>query len=239
MFYPTKYAEDPTVRPFALAIHDQLVNIRSLIMEAVNQGEKIPFSKANKVSLMSLFKLRETFNSILLLALNGCVRDASVLLLTLIELKLDVKYIGCDESRADRWLKHSQMERKPWKVGNLITELYPDTSEREASTYIYRYYSAIKHANPAAGPDSLPLGVINGWLGFNDEQDNANFVAITLFGTGSEGIEIVDSAINTFMLGGFSLKSFHESLMTSNESLKRLYSEHVRQMLHALLKQNT
>ncbi|SYZ71967.1 hypothetical protein TRIP_C20082 [Candidatus Zixiibacteriota bacterium] len=238
MYIATKYAEHPLVKPFGQIVYDQINIAGSLIIEMAGQGTKRPLSITNKVSFMSLFRLRESLHSVLLLALNGFVRDASVLLLTLIELKLDVKYIGCNSNLAHKWIEHSKENTKPWKVSDLILALYPDLSEYEANKEIYRYFSGIKHANPAIGKASFPLGVSDSWLVFDDDQNKPNLIGIALFAAGSEGFEIIDMALETFSSTGFSIGIFKDSVAKSQENLSKLNAEHVHRMLCELIQRD-
>lgn len=84
------------------------------------------------MTLGVLDRMMECTLSVEVLALKGRPRDAAVLVLTLMELRLDLQYAAQDSTRASVWLANADKGRKPWRVGAQIRAISQDLREREA-----------------------------------------------------------------------------------------------------------
>lgn len=201
----------------------------------MNQGTAIRLSTAAKVALVGLFRLKEAIDSILMLSLNGKVRDASILMLSLQELELDLRYIAQRESRAAEWIKHSDLGKKPWRVSFLMSEVYECNAEKSAAGDIYRLLCAIKHGNPAAGTSSFPLGVVNNWLCLQRKSALPDEITIVLYASGITGCGILRVAIDAISASGFSIGPTLDLLRAKRSELDEVYSRHLRQIIRHLL----
>lgn len=96
-----------------------------------------------------LDRMAECCLSIEILALKARVRDSAILMLNLLELKIDLQYIALNHNRISEWLSHNKENHKPWRVSNQLFELYPDNKERDSEMCFYRHCSMVKHGNPS------------------------------------------------------------------------------------------
>lgn len=127
-------------------------------------------------------------------------RDAAILLLTLFELRLDLRYIALEPSRAALWLANSDMTRKQWGVSKQIKAIFAIESEREAELEMYRFLSMVKHGNPISGISGFPVSVEEDALVLYRKEAELNQAMIIVFGAGSylrdaflAGMEILPS----------------------------------------------
>lgn len=104
-----------------------------------------------------LFRLVECSQSIVILLSKNRIRDASILLLNIYELRLDLLYISLNPAREEKWIDFNIKSSKPWKVGMQQKELFSDPDELEAEKNIYRNFSMIKHGNYAGKNSSFPI----------------------------------------------------------------------------------
>lgn len=178
-----------------------------------------------------LHRMAECTFAIELLASKGFVRDAATLLLTLIELRLDLQYMALSPGREDDWIKHIAQNRKPWKVRQQIEEVYPDTNEREAEWANYRTFSMVKHGNPAGGTASFPIGVRQDALVLPDSGEKANLLPVYLFAAGATLYQAAVAAGKLVHPVGFDMTGEIEELRHLDAELSHLNEDHVRAML--------
>lgn len=149
--------DDPSIMEASAA----LGRVRSAIIASlpllVQQGGGLQSGPMASIVVGALWRMADTSLSIELLVSKGRWRDASTLLLTLVELRLDLQYIAAQPSRAGKWLDHQDQGRKPWRVATQIRSLFPEGGERDAELANYRTFSTIKHGNPAVGGLAFPV----------------------------------------------------------------------------------
>lgn len=102
-----------------------------------------------------LHRMIECATSILILAGQNRSRDMAVLLLNLMELRIDLQYIALSPEREGEWLAHSNEWRKPWKLDKQLKDIYPKQAEWQAEIDMYHLYSMVKHGSPAKGISCL------------------------------------------------------------------------------------
>ncbi|NOR46847.1 MAG: hypothetical protein GQ533_02200 [Methanosarcinaceae archaeon] len=141
-----------------------------------------------------------------------------------------MQYIALNYKNAETWINHNKEYKKPWKVGFLFNELFPNENERESEKEIYRKFSMIKHGNPFGGTMSFPIGVKDEWLVVN-EKSNSNMRAIYIFAEGIECHGIFKATIKDFSEAGFDIKSNEIAIESLNSKLLELNHEHVISML--------
>jgi hypothetical protein len=140
------------------------------------------------MTLGVLDRMMETSLSVELLASKGRSRDAAVLVLTLMELRLDLQYAAQGPGRASVWLANADKGRKPWRVGAQIRAISQDAREIEAELANYRHLSMVKHGNPLGGIASFPVELSTEGIALRiDPEDkvNVNLCITYLFTAGS------------------------------------------------------
>jgi hypothetical protein len=96
-----------------------------------------------------LHRMIECAASILILAGQSRSRDMAVLLLNLVELRVDLQFIALKPERESEWLAHRNEWRKPWKIGTQLKEICSQPEELQAEMNMYHMFSMIKHGSPA------------------------------------------------------------------------------------------
>jgi len=102
-----------------------------------------------------LKRIQECVTSIQLLAIKGRSRDIAILLLNVMELRIDLQYIALNVNREDEWMSHENEWKKPWKVSEQLKEIYKDKKDLEAEKDVYRLFSMIKHGSSASKHKNL------------------------------------------------------------------------------------
>jgi len=103
--------EDQTV--LAFCFHSQQIRTAAveLLVSVPTQAQARRASKRDLVALMILNRLVECLLSFELLVSRGRERDAAVLLVTLIELSLDLRYLEKYPQQVETWIAHSDRGR--------------------------------------------------------------------------------------------------------------------------------
>ena len=227
--------QDSNVVSFGLIVQEMRNEITNLIKAIIKQARSKPMRISNYVSLLILFRMKECMASVEILISKGLERDAATLILTLIELRLDMQYIVIKYKNAETWINHSKEYRKPWKVGFLFDELFPNENERKSEREIYRIFSMIKHGNPFGGTISFPVGVNDEWLVVNEKTSDSNKRAIYVFAEGIQCYGIFKATIKDFSEAGFDIKSNEIAIESLNSKLIERNYEHSISMLISIL----
>ena len=155
-----------------------------LTRHAVNQLAKVPVTPAVRLALATSFRVQECSLSIEYLCAKNQVRDATILLLSLYELQLDLQYIARDVSRAQTWIDHAQRHKKPWSVSSQQKELFTKEAELSAERHVFEFLSMAKHGNPVGGVLSMPLGPTRDTLTF-EPNDLSPLIMTVIYGVGA------------------------------------------------------
>lgn len=223
--------DDRTTKEIGLRVQ----KMRSAILKAVNSllTQNAQASKAAPlIVVVGVFhRMAECTLSIELLASKGFVRDAATLLLTLIELRLDLQYIAQSPGREDEWLKHTTENRKPWTVRQQITEIFDDTNERDAEFANYRTFSMVKHGNPAGWTASFPIGVREDALVLPSPNEKPNLLQVYLFAVGATLYQAGVAAGKMVHPVGFDMSGEIEQLKKLDAELSLLNESHLLAMM--------
>lgn len=144
--------------------------IRDTATELTNQivayfhTEQTVISEIIFVPLLLTARIFRTYDAIQLLLDNDFVSEASVLVLTQFELRLDLAYTAHDASHAKQWAEH---ENIGWSVAQKmekkINYLFSEKDDRERLSDIFKYLSGVKHGNPAYSGLGFPArGQVDG-----------------------------------------------------------------------------
>jgi hypothetical protein len=223
--------DDPRVKELGLRVQ----KMRSVILKTVT-SLAAQNAQADRVAPMIVVagvfhRIAECTLSVELLATKGFVRDAATLLLTLMELRLDLQYIALLPGREDGWLEHCVENKKPWTVRQQINEIFPDVREREAEIANYRSLSMVKHGNPAGGIASFSVAARPNTLIFSNSGKEQHLLAVYLFAAGGNLYQAAIAGAQMVHAVGFNMKSELEQLSLINSELNRLNSNHVFKMI--------
>ena len=213
-----KNIEDQTVYSFGMIVQKMRSEITNLINTIGEQATSKPLTQSNFVSLKILFRLKECMVSIELLISKGLARDAAQLLLTLMELRLEMQYIAENPSRADEWIAGNRQNIKPWPVDVLIKHLFPNVDDQNTEHSNYRHLLQIKHSDPMGTQPSFPVK--------DDDfiHSDKNDLAVCLFCEGSECYRTLIAASEDLSASGFSISKNRKAIEELNELKEKLHS---------------
>lgn len=186
------------------------------------------------MTLGVLDRMMECTLSVEVLASKGRPRDAAVLVLTLMELRLDLQYAAQDSTRASVWLANVDKGRKPWRVGAQIRAIYQDLRECEAELANYRHFSMAKHGNPLGGIASFPVELsTDGIVLRNDPEDKVevNLCITCLFVAGSCLHLAFSAATRLLLAAGAEIDQAIADIDKAMTAVDEAHETHVRHMI--------
>lgn len=221
-----------------IEVVEELQHIGNKVLsEVISESKRIKKTKPSLfIGIVIMKRMLEYISSIKLLITLGHRRDASILLLNLIEMRLDLMYIALDDIHADEWLNHDKEHTKPWKVGFLFRSLYLNQSELNAEQENYKRFSMAKHANPLGGLMSFPIEVTNRALLINEEEKTSTYTSIVyFFACGVEVQRICNSTLTIAKQLGYDMEQINETLEMTFEFLRGLYDQDTLRTVQELL----
>lgn len=219
-----------------ISVLERLQGATELIITSINeQYRKEKMYPSIYIGIVILKRFIECINSIKVLALLGMERDASILLLNLIELRLDLMYIRTDSKHADVWLNHEKENEKPWKIGFLFKQLYLNQNEREAEIENYRRFSMAKHGNPVGGLHSFPIEISKRRLIIRDNDGVKDRIAVYLFACGSECSRVCNTVIDIGEKFGFTFNNLKQQIDILKKKIDDLNYNHMKEMVFDLM----
>jgi len=231
-----KNIKNDNIIEFIKIIKEMNNNSQDIILSLFKQSQKIKIRTPIIVAITILKRVIECVNAIIILSITGYEKDTAILLLNIIELRLDISYIAIDCRHADTWLNHDKENRKPWKVNYLINKLYGG-NELKAEQNNYKRFSMIKHGNPMGGFTSFPFIISDGNLIIKEKENIDDFLSIYLFGCGIECCKTNKAIINIGENYNYKLDKYKEKLNTLDKCLNDLNYKHVKSMISELQKQ--
>lgn len=158
--------ENKEVLEFLIYLKELHSICRELFVRLIQENKKVKTTIGFVGSLID--RISESLISIMLLASKGFATDVAILLVNLIELRTDLKYISKNPKKINEWLNHKERCAKPWKFSQQIKDITIDKEEYKVEKRIYEFCSIAKHGNPV-GYD----------IGFNfGLKDNGIYVAL-------------------------------------------------------------
>lgn len=228
-----KEIENTITVDFVKVIEQLQILAQKVLSGFAEQLGKTNIQPIEVVSIIIMKRCVECVNSIKILSLMGNERDVAILILNMIELRLDILYMAQDYNNADIWLKHAKEYRKPWSVSSLYKKLYKG-SELEAEKDIYKRFSMVKHGNPVGGLTSFPIGVRDKHLVIRDETVEGDIIPVYLFGCGNEIYRVTKTLINISQDHNFDLAITKEELEKKKTKLEKLYNKYINNKINEL-----
>jgi hypothetical protein len=183
--------------------------------------------------------MSETSFSLEILIAKGRNRDAAILLLALMELRLDMRYVALDRSRVQRWLENADAGRKPWLVREQIKAVFVDRGEREAELDSYRQLCMVKHGNPVGGLATLPVVFRPDEIGLVDTHDQPRLAIPHLFAAGCYLRDGFRAAVALGYETYEPLQGVAGDLEKALDRLSHLHDAHVKVLLKEYLEQSS
>ena len=139
---------------------------RELFLYLIQENKKVKTTIGFVGSLVD--RISNSLMSIILLASKGFTTDVAILLVNLIELRTDLKYISKYPNKINDWFNHKKRFTKPWKFSQQIKEITANEEELMAEKKIYEFCSIAKHGNPSGYDIGFDFGL----------KDDGIFVAL-------------------------------------------------------------
>lgn len=147
------------INVFKFLVHLQILyNIcRDLIRKIISGNKNIKTTIGFVVSILD--KISESLISIMLLSSKGLATNTAIILVNIIELRTDLKYISKKPKKIEEWFIHQKKYTKPWKFFNQIKEITNVKEEIDLERTIYEICSIAKHGNPAGIDIGFNIGI--------------------------------------------------------------------------------
>lgn len=136
-------------------IEVQRTIIREVISDILLQNKNPLVTVGILVGILN--RKLECSGASMFLASRNFFRDSATLILTLMELRLDLEFIAKDVDNELKWISQEKSNNKLWRVKDQIISLKKDESEKSADLESYEFLSIIKHGNPAVGHLSFKI----------------------------------------------------------------------------------
>jgi len=138
--------ENKEILEFLIYLKELHSICRELFLCLIQENKKVKTTIGFVGSLID--RISESLISIMLLASKGFATDVAILLVNLIELRTDLKYISKNPKKIDEWFNHKERYAKPWKFSQQIKDITIDKEEFKVEKRIYEFCSIAKHGNP-------------------------------------------------------------------------------------------
>jgi len=158
--------ENKDVLEFLIYLKELHSICRELFVYLIQENKKVKTTIGFVGSLVD--RISNSLISIMLLASKGFSTDVAILLVNLIELRTDLKYISKNPKKIDEWFNHKKRFTKPWKFSQQIKEITIDEEELKVEKSIYEFCSIAKHGNPIGYDIGFDFGL----------KDNGIYVAL-------------------------------------------------------------
>lgn len=135
-----------------------LYNIcRNLLINLIKENKEVKTTIGFVGSIID--RISESIISILLLSSKGFSIDVAIILLNIIELRTDLKYISKRPEKIQEWFNHEKRWTKPWRFSHQIKEITNNEKELELEKIVYEVCSIAKHGNPVGCDIGFNLGL--------------------------------------------------------------------------------
>lgn len=161
--YELPFTEDENILEYTHLLQHLHDIMHNLTLEIVARNEQVKTSIGFIVSLLD--RIRESFVSIAYLSLKGLHRDVAIILLNLIELRTDLKYISENPHELTKWFEHKERYKKPWPFSKQLKDIGTEEDKR-----IYEICSMAKHGNPVGLDIGFNCGLSGKNLFLNDSS---------------------------------------------------------------------
>lgn len=148
---------DESFYDFIEDIEVQRTIIREVIQDILIQDKNALVTIGLLVGVLN--RQLECSGASMFLASRKFFRDSATLILTLMELRLDLEYISKNVDNELKWISQIKANKKLWGVRDQINAVSKDESEKSSDINVYRFLSIIKHGNPAHGHLAFQISV--------------------------------------------------------------------------------
>jgi len=115
--------ENKEVLEFLIYLKELHSICRELFLYLIQENKEVKTTIGFVGSLVD--RISNSLMSIILLASKGFTTDVAILLVNLIELRTDLKYISKYPNKIDEWFNHKKRFTKPWNSHNRLKKSLP------------------------------------------------------------------------------------------------------------------
>lgn len=168
-FSDLPFTENKEVLEYVIYLQELYQIVRSLIRQILDKNTKIRTTVGFVGGLLD--RICETIMAISFLSSKKFNRDCAVVLLNLIELRTDLKYISENPKEIEKWFKHEKKNRKPWRFSFQINS-FKNKQLAEIDKTIYEICSIAKHGNPVGKDIGFNLGISGEGIFYKGDSDS-------------------------------------------------------------------
>jgi hypothetical protein len=168
-FNDLPFTENKEVLEYVIYFQELYQIIRNLIGLIVNKNTEVRTTVGFVGGLLD--RISESIMAISYLSSKRFNRDSAVVLVNLIELRTDLKYISEKPKEIEKWFKHEKKNYKPWRFSFQINS-FEDKQLIEIDKTIYEICSMAKHGNPVGKDIGFNLGISEEGLFYNGNGDS-------------------------------------------------------------------
>ena len=162
--------ENKEVLEFLIYLKELHSICRELFLCLIQENKKVKTTIGFVGSLID--RISGNLISIMLLASKGFTTDVAILLVNLIELRTDLKYISINPKKINEWFNHKKRWKKPWKFSQQIKDITSDDKElEEVEKKIYEFCSIAKHGNPVGYDIGFNFGLKDNGIILDSNKD--------------------------------------------------------------------
>lgn len=215
VFHELPITENRDVHEYALIMQNLYQIIHDLIAQIIKRNKNVEISLGFVGSILD--RIAESIKTISYLSLKNLNRDSAVILVNLIELRTDIKYISKNPKELIKWFKHDKRKYKPWPFAEQLKSIGTD-EEIESDKKIYEICSMAKHGNPVGQDVSFNFGNLDGNLFISGNTDYR--ITDYLFWTYFYGIDAIESGLKILSDNDLEFPSIQEKLDKIKEDSK-------------------
>lgn len=153
-------------------IEIQRTIIREIISEIITQNKNPLVTVGILVGILN--RQTECCAASMFLASRNFFRDSAILILTLMELRLDLEYIAKNVDNEQKWFSQERSSKKLWSVKDQIRFVATGEDEEIADLEAYKFLSIIKHGNPALGNLAFKISAKPGEILIDEKNRGVN-----------------------------------------------------------------
>ena len=168
-FHELRNTDNKEVLEFLIYLLELHQICRNLFANIVHENKKVKTTIGFVGSIID--RISKSLISIMLLSSKGFTTDVAIILVNLIELRTDLKFISKRPEKIEDWFNHEKRWTKPWKFSQQIKEITNSKKELELEKTIYETCSIAKHGNPVGYDIGYEVGLKDNGLFINQDKE--------------------------------------------------------------------
>lgn len=206
-FNDLPFTENKEVLKYVIYFQELYQIIRNLIGLIINENTKVKITVGFVGGVLD--RIGESIRAISYLSSKGFNRDPAVILVNLIELRTDLKYVSKNHNKVEKWFEHEKRNYKPWRFSVQIDSL-DDKGMIATDKKVYEMCSMAKHGNPVGKDIGFNLGVCEEGLFY--ASDNDSRITDYLHWTSYYGVDAIEAGLKIVEEYGLAFPTIQKDL---------------------------